>query len=93
MVKRQIFSQIGNLLLYIYSALYTSKPSFYKNVNFGSVALILYLKKEFEIYHFRCSATQNFIRRSTMVADIFEDFDRPSKKFLATSLEKYRYTI
>ena len=28
-----------------------------------------------------------------MVADIFEDFDPPSKKFLATPLEKYSYTI
>ena len=39
-----------------------------------------------EIYSFSRSATQNFLHRSTMVADIFEDFEPPSKKFLATPL-------
>ena len=39
-----------------------------------------------EIYRFSCSATQNFIPRPAMVADIFEDFEPPSKKFLATPL-------
>ena len=32
------------------------------------------------------SAFQNPLRRSTMVANIFEDFEPPSKKFLATPL-------
>ena len=51
-----------------------------------------YLKsswKESEIYRFSCSATQNFIPRSAMVADIFEEFEPPSKKFLATPLLIY----
>ena len=42
--------------------------------------------KGFEIYGFRHSATQHFFRRSTKVADIFEDLEPPSKKFLATPL-------
>ena len=42
-----------------------------------------------EIYRFSCLATQNFIPRSTMVADIFEEFEPPSKKFLATPLLIY----
>ena len=41
-----------------------------------------------EIYRFGHYSTQNFIRRPTMVADIFEDFEPPSKKFLATPLMK-----
>ena len=32
-----------------------------------------------EIYRFSCSATQNFITRPTMMADIFEEFEPPSK--------------
>ena len=39
-----------------------------------------------EIYRFNRSLTQNFLRRLTSVADIFEDFERPSKDFLATPL-------
>ena len=39
-----------------------------------------------EIYRFSRSVTRNFLCRSTMVADIFEDFEPPSKKFLATPL-------
>ena len=39
-----------------------------------------------QIYRCNRSTTQNFIRRSTMVANIFEDFEPPSKKFLATPL-------
>ena len=42
--------------------------------------------KESEIYSFSCSVTRNFLCRSTMVANIFEDFEPPSKKFLATPL-------
>lgn len=41
--------------------------------------------KRFEIYCFRRFTTQNFIRQSNMVADIFEDFE-PPKKFLAAPL-------
>ena len=39
-----------------------------------------------EIYRFSCSAAQNFILQPTMVANIFEEFEPPSKKFLATPL-------
>ena len=39
-----------------------------------------------EIYSFGRSATQIFLRRLTMVADISEDFEPPSKRFLATPL-------
>ena len=40
--------------------------------------------KGYEIYRFSCSATQHFIPRPTMLADIFEEFEPLSKKFLAT---------
>ena len=43
---------------------------------------------ESEIYYFSRSTTQNFLRRPTMVANIFEDFEPPSKKFLI-SVTKY----
>ena len=38
------------------------------------------------IYRFSHSVTQNFFLWPTMVADIFKDFDLPSKKFLAIPL-------
>ena len=37
--------------------------------------------KGFEIYHFSRFANQNFIRRSTMVTDIFEGFEPPPSKY------------
>ena len=40
--------------------------------------------KESEIYRFSRSATQNFHPWPTMVANIFEDSEAPSKKFLPT---------
>ena len=39
-----------------------------------------------DIYRFSRSVTRNFLCQSTMVADIFEDFEPHSKKFLATPL-------
>ena len=42
--------------------------------------------KRSEIYRLSRSTTQNFLCRPTMVADISEYFESPSKKFLATSL-------
>ena len=39
-----------------------------------------------EIYRFSRFVTRNFLCQSTMVADIFEDFEPPCKKFLATPL-------
>ena len=42
--------------------------------------------KGFEIYGFSSSGTHSFLRRLTMVADIFKDFEPPCKKFLATPL-------
>ena len=42
--------------------------------------------KESQFYRFSRSTTQNFLRRSTMLVNIFEDFESPSKKFLATPL-------
>ena len=60
-----------------------------KNVSETKKDTIEYLKphsKGFEIYRLSCSTTQNFLRRPTMWADIFEDFQPPSKKFLATLL-------
>ena len=42
--------------------------------------------KWFEIYHFSRSATQHFVHKRTMVANIFEEFELPPKKFLATPL-------
>ena len=39
-----------------------------------------------EIYRLSCFTTPNFLRRLTMVTDIFENFDPPSKKFLAMPL-------
>ena len=39
-----------------------------------------------EIYRFSRFVTQNFISRSATVADISEDFEPPSKIFLATPL-------
>ena len=51
-----------------------------------------YLKshcKGSEIYRSSCSTTQNFLRLPTALAHIFEeDFEPPSKKFLATPLYK-----
>ena len=44
--------------------------------------------KRSEINRFSHSASPNFLRQLTMVADIFEDFEPPSKKFLATPLGK-----
>ena len=41
-----------------------------------------------ESYCFSRSATQNFLRRPTVMADIFEDFEPPSIKFLATPLHE-----
>ena len=48
-----------------------------------------YLKshcKGSEIYHSSRSTTQIFLPQPTVVADIFEDFEPPSKKYLATTL-------
>ena len=39
------------------------------------------------------STTQNFFRRSTMVANIFEGFEPPSKKFLDTPLLYILFSI
>ena len=39
-----------------------------------------------EIYRFSLSVTGNYFCWSTMVVDIFDDFEQPSKKFLATPL-------
>ena len=39
-----------------------------------------------EIYCFRCSTTQNFIPLPTLATDIFEEFESPSKDFLAMPL-------
>ena len=39
-----------------------------------------------DIYRLNFSTTPNFLHRPTMVTNIFEDFEPPSKKFLATSL-------
>ena len=50
---------------------------------------IQYLKshsKGSEIYRLSCSTNPNFFPRPTMVTNIFEDFEPPSKKFLATPL-------
>ena len=44
-----------------------------------------YLKGS-EIYRFSCSATQNFLRRPTTVAGIFNNFEPPSKKYLTTPI-------
>ena len=52
---------------------------------------IEYLKshsKRYEIYRLSGSTTPNFLRWPTMVTDIFENFEPPSKKFLATPLLK-----
>ena len=69
-----------------------------KNFSETKKDTIEYLKshsKGFEIYRLSCSTTPNFLRRPTMVADIFEDFEPPSKEFLATSLNivNKAYTI
>ena len=81
------------------TALYKRKWSFSKSVNFGSVSSAFHYGicfnaslsryshwKKSEIYRFSRFATQSFLRRPTMVANIFEDFEPPSKKFLATPL-------
>ena len=50
---------------------------------------IQYLKshsKGSEIYRLRCFTNPNFFPRPAMVTIIFEDFEPPSKKFLATHL-------
>ena len=39
-----------------------------------------------QIYRFSRRATQIFVRRPTIVADIFDNFEPPSNKFLATPL-------
>ena len=41
-----------------------------------------------KIYRFSRSTTQNFLCRPTIMAYIFEDFEAPSKKILATPLKK-----
>ena len=46
-----------------------------------------------EISRFSCSATQHFIPRPIMVADIFEEFESPFKTFLATSLNVYLFML
>ena len=43
-------------------------------------------RKRSQIYRFSCSATQNFITRPAMVADIFEEFEPSFKKFLTAPL-------
>ena len=81
----------------MYTALYKRKWSFSKSVNFGSISSAFHYgicfnaslsrysrRKKSEIYRFSRFGTQNFLRRPTMVANIFEDFEPPSKKFLAT---------
>ena len=40
-----------------------------------------------KIYRFSRSATQIFLRWRTMVADISEDFEPPSKKFIVAPLD------
>ena len=45
--------------------------------------------KKSEIYRFFRFLTPNFLFRPTIVAEIFEDFEPPSKNFLAMSLSKY----
>ena len=48
--------------------------------------MLEYLKSHWKgskIYRFSHSTTQNFLHQPTMVADIFENFELPSKKFLA----------
>ena len=60
-----------------------------KNISGTKKVTIEYLKshsKESEIYRLSCSTIPNFLRRPTMVTDIFEDFEPPSKKFLATPM-------
>ena len=60
-----------------------------KNSSETKKGTIKYLKshsKGSKIYRFSCSTTINFLRRSTMVIDIFEYFEPPSKKFLAKPL-------
>ena len=46
-----------------------------------------YVKSHWKIYRFSCSTTQNFLSWSTTVANIFENFESPSKKVLTTPLE------
>ena len=45
--------------------------------------------KRSEIYLFSRSLTQNFLHWPNMVTDIFEDFELPSKNFLATPLSLF----
>ena len=50
---------------------------------------LVYVKSHWKgskIYCFSRALMQNFIRRLTMVADIFEGFEPPCKNFLATPL-------
>ena len=57
---------------------------------------LVYVKSSWtgsKIYRFSCSATQNFIPRLTVVADIFDDFEPPSKKFLATPLVCFQHDV
>ena len=58
-----------------------------KNISGTKKVTIEYLKshsKESEIYRLSCSTIPpTFLRRPPMVTDIFEDFEPPSKKFLA----------
>ena len=44
-----------------------------------------------KIYRFSRPTTENFLHQATMVADIFEDFELPPKKFLATPLQSVRF--
>ena len=39
-----------------------------------------------EIYRFNRSSTQNFLRKPSTAADIFEEFEPPPKNFLAMPL-------
>ena len=45
--------------------------------------------KRSEPYRFSRFAIQNFLQRPTLVPDVSEDFETPSKKFLATSLQGF----
>ena len=66
-----------------------SRSKVYKTVlrlkNTGCTAWNL-IEKGPKKYRFRCSASKNLLRRPNMVADIFEEFEPPSKSFLSTPL-------
>ena len=73
-------------------------PSYYLNQDLGrenssvSKKDVLDYKKSHwkgsKIYQFSHSATQIFLCCPTMVVEISEDFEPPSKKFLAMSLQR-----